>query len=86
MFPHMVEEKVCGSSSRDRSDCGNEMCMLCDGIMSCRLGSSTMKSMLMVSHGADGMGRGWSSLVGGRWNDLVRRHMSQVEMYLPNIP
>jgi len=44
MFPHMVEEKVCGSSGRDRSDSGNKMCALCDGIdddhdgiMSCRL-------------------------------------------------
>jgi len=44
MFPHMVEEKVCGSSSRDCSDSGNEVCTLCDGIdddhdgiMSCRL-------------------------------------------------
>jgi len=44
MFPHMVEEKVCGSGSRDHSDSGNKMCMLCDGIdddhdgiMSCRL-------------------------------------------------
>jgi len=26
MFPHMVEEKVCGSGGRDRSDSGNEMC------------------------------------------------------------
>jgi len=39
-----ITEKVCGSSGRDRSDRGNEMCMLCDGIndnhdgiMSCRL-------------------------------------------------
>jgi len=31
-FPHMVEEKVCGSSSRDCSDSEKEMCMLCDGI------------------------------------------------------
>ena len=46
-------------------------------------GSLTMKSMLMVSHGADGMGRGWSSPVGGHWNDLVQRHMPQVETYLP---
>jgi len=44
MFPHMVEEKVCSSGGRDRSDCGNEMHTLCDGInddhngiMSCRL-------------------------------------------------
>ena len=44
MFPHMAEEKVCGSSGRDRSDSGNKMCTLCDGIddnhdgiMSCRL-------------------------------------------------
>jgi len=44
MFPHMVEEKVCGSGGRDCSDSGNKMCMLCDrinddhdGIMSCRL-------------------------------------------------
>jgi len=37
MFPHVVEEKVCGSSGRDHSDHGNEMRMLCDGIMSCRL-------------------------------------------------
>jgi len=46
-------------------------------------GSSKMKSTLMVSHGADGIGRGWSSLVRGYQNDLVQRHMSQVEMYLP---
>jgi len=46
-------------------------------------GSLTMKSTLMVSHGAGGMGRGWSSPVRGRQNDLVQRHMSQVEMYLP---
>ena len=32
MFPHMVEEKVCGSSGRDHSDSGNEMCTCCDGI------------------------------------------------------
>jgi len=32
MFPHVVEEKVCGSSGRDHSDCGNEMRMICDGI------------------------------------------------------
>jgi len=32
MFPHMVEEKVCGSSGRDCSDSGNKMCALCDGI------------------------------------------------------
>jgi len=44
MFPHMVEETVCGSGGRDCSDSGHEMCMLCDGInddhdgiMSCRL-------------------------------------------------
>jgi len=44
MFPHMVEEKVCGSGSRDCCDSGNKMRMLCDGIdnnhdviMPCRL-------------------------------------------------
>jgi len=44
VFPHMVEEKVCGSGGRDFSNSGNEMCALCDGIndnydgiMSCRL-------------------------------------------------
>ena len=37
MFPHMVEERLCGSSGRDRCDSRNEMCTLCDGIMSCRL-------------------------------------------------
>ena len=44
MFPHMVEEQVCGSGGRDCSDSGNKMCMFCDGIdnnhygiMSCRL-------------------------------------------------
>jgi len=37
MFPHVVEEKVCGSSSRDCSDSGNEMHMLCGGIVPCRL-------------------------------------------------
>ena len=30
IFPHVVEEKVCGSGGRDHSDCGNEMCTLCD--------------------------------------------------------
>ena len=44
MFPHMVEEKVCGSGGRDHCDCRNKMCVLCDrindnhdGIVSCRL-------------------------------------------------
>jgi len=44
VFPHMVEEKVCGSGGRDCSNSGNEMCTLCDridnnydGIMSCIL-------------------------------------------------
>src|SRR5271156_4358179 len=46
-------------------------------------GSLTMKSMLMVSHGASGIGSRWSSPVGGRRGDLVRRHKSQVETYLP---
>jgi len=32
MFPHMVEEKVCGSGGRDCSDSRNKMCMLSDGI------------------------------------------------------
>ena len=32
MFPHMVEEKVCGSGGRDRSDSGNKMCTLRDRI------------------------------------------------------
>jgi len=90
MFPHMVEEKVCGSGSRDCSDSGNKICALCDGtddnhdrIVSCRFGSLKMMSTLIVSHRADGIGRGCSSPVGGRQNDLVRRHMSQVERYLP---
>ena len=78
MFPHMVEEKVCGPGSRDRSDSGNEMpyfvtestttiMELCPA----DCGSSTMKSMLIVSHEADGIGRGWSSPVRGCRNDLV---------------
>jgi len=44
MFPHVGEEKVCGSGGRDCSDHGNEMCTLCDrindnhnGIVPCRL-------------------------------------------------
>ena len=44
MFPHMVYEKVCSSSSRDHCDSENKICMLGDGIndnhdgiMPCRL-------------------------------------------------
>ena len=36
-----------------------------------------------MSQGVSGIGRGWSSLEGGEWMDLVQRHMSQVETYLP---
>ena len=32
MFPHMDEEKVCCSGSRDHCDSGNKMCMLGDVI------------------------------------------------------
>src|ERR1700735_2168112 len=44
-------------------------------------GSSTMKSMLMVSQGLSEMGRGWSSPVGGWQMALVHMHMLQVETY-----
>jgi len=44
MFPHMAEEKVCSSGSRDSCDSGNKMCTLGngindnhDGIVPCRL-------------------------------------------------
>jgi hypothetical protein len=40
-------------------------------------GGSTMKSTLIVSHGASGVSEGWSSLT-GRWRcTLVRLHKSQ---------
>ena len=45
-------------------------------------GSSTIKSTLMVSHGASGIGSGCSSLTGDCQLALVCRHMSQVETYL----
>ena len=45
--------------------------------------SSVMKSTLMVSHGASGIGSRCSSPVGGCLIILVWRHMSQVETYLP---
>ena len=32
MFPHMAEEKVCGSGGRGCCDSGNKMCMLGDRI------------------------------------------------------
>jgi len=32
MFPHIVEEKVCGSGGRDCSDSGNKMYMVGDRI------------------------------------------------------
>src|SRR5882757_8091487 len=46
-------------------------------------GSSTMKSTLMVSQGSSGMGSGCSSPTGGARSALVRRHISQVEVYFP---
>ena len=52
-------------------------------IFSVDSGSSTMKSTLIVSQGASGIGRGCNSLNGGWQIDLVQRHMSQVETYLP---
>ena len=78
MFLHMVEEKVCGSSSRDHSDHGNEMCTLHDGIndnhdgiMSCRLWQLNNEVHADGIPQSNGMGRGWSSPVGGRRKDLV---------------
>ena len=90
MFPDMVEEKVCSSGGRYHSDSGNEMCMFCDGIddnhdgiMSCRLWQLNNEVY------ADGVPQSrWNrkrvEFSGRRTsNDLVQRHMSQVETYLP---
>ena len=46
-------------------------------------GSSTTKSMLIISHGASRIGRGCSSPDGGWQIDFVQRYISQVDMYLP---
>jgi len=90
MFPHVVEEKVCSSGGRDCSDHGNEMCMLCDriddnhnGIVPCRLWQLNNEVHTDSITWSRWNGKRWSSPIGGCRNDLVRRHMSQVEMYLP---
>jgi len=90
VFPHMVEEKVCSSSGRDCSDHGNEMRTLCDGIndnhngvMPCRLWQLDNEVHADSVPQSRWNRKRWSSPVGGRRNDLVQRHMSQVETYLP---
>jgi hypothetical protein len=40
-------------------------------------GSSTMKSTLIVSHGASGVSEGWSSPIGRQHCTLVQLHKSQ---------
>jgi hypothetical protein len=41
-------------------------------------GSSTMKSMLIVSHGSASVSEGWSSLNGHRCCNFIQLHRSQV--------
>jgi len=84
MFPHMAEERCAALAAEIvvtvETKCA---CFVTESMTtmmeSCPAdcGSLTIKSTLMVSHGADGIGRGWSSPVGGLRNDLVQRHMSQ---------
>jgi len=78
MFPHMVRKRYVAPVAEIvvtvETKCA---CFVMESMTtmmeSCPAdcGSLTMKSTLIVSHGADGMGRGWSSLVGGHQNDLV---------------
>ena len=72
---HMVEEKRCAALAADivvtvETKCARFVTESMTTMMeSCPAdcGSLTMKSTLMVSHGADGIGRGWSSPIGGCW-------------------